>query len=382
MDPKEKFRLFKQTKHFCSAPWGLLQVKEAGEIDICVKSSIKHIGNIQHDNIDDILNNPERLSLKQDLLNDVETVSCKKCNQLENQGDGTNQYGHIRSEYNKLLKTVDIDYNNINEFVLGALDLHWSSVCDLKCITCWAKQSSSIAVEQNKQPRHTPSKNALELIDWIDKNQSTLQEVYLSGGEPTLIKYNLNLLQRLEKRNTLQIRVNSNMMWGQDNAILREILKFPNIVFTCSFDDRFDRFEYIRRGASWKKCIDNIKFLQSFSNVDIRINSVFSVLTGITIVDTIDYFSDMGIDNFTINQCSMDHTYLRCRNLPKLVKEISQKNIIAAKNKYFSNLNLVGQFNNCLAELDEKNSEDYKFYLDGIDKIANTNWKKLFKELQ
>lgn len=381
INSKEKFRLFKQTKHFCAAPWSLLLVKEAGEVSICVKNSKNEVGNLNDQSIEEILLNPDRQKLKETILADDVSSFCTRCLNLENKVDDLGDYNHIRGEYNRLAIPADINYYDPTEFVPVSLDLHWSSICDLKCVTCWSGQSSSIAIEQGVPIRHTPTKHALKLIDWIIKNQSSLTEVYLSGGEPTLIKYNLKLLQRLEKRNNLRIRVNSNLMWDQDNPIVLEILKFPNVLFTCSADDIEEKFNYIRRGASWEKFVKNLKFLQTFSNVKIRVNSVFFVLNGITITDTIDYLSDFGISDFTINMCGMGHTYLQNRNLPDNLKNISVEKINAAKKRYGDNLNLMGQFNNCLKELACDKEESYQPYLDKIDSIAGSNWREIFKEL-
>ena len=146
--------------------------------------------------------------------------------------------------------------------------------------------------------------------------------MYFSGGEPTLIKYNLNLLKQLEKRDDLLIRVNSNLMWDTDNSIVKEILKFPNVMFTCSADNLDQKFEYIRRGATWERFVSNLKYLSTFSNVKLRINSVFFVLSAFDLLDTIDYFyTHFEINDFTINQCGMGHTYFRCRNLSSNFKE-------------------------------------------------------------
>lgn len=340
------------------------------------------MGSIKQQSIEEILQSQGYITLREDLAQDKKTFNCEGCLQLENAGNKTDTYHYLRSNYNTLFQSADVDYQSSSEFVLGAVDLHWSSTCDLKCVTCWAGQSSSIANEQGLPVRHTPKELAENFIDFVHKNQHTLKEVYLSGGEPTLIKYNLKLLKKLEKRSDLLLRVNSNMMWDQDNSIIQEILKFPNVLFTCSADALGKKFEYIRRGASWEKFIHNLKFLQTFSNIEIRINSVFFVLQSTQLIETIEYFKNtMGIENFTINKCGMGHTYLRCRNLPDHVKKKVKQDIGLAIEKYSHDLNLVGQLNNCYRELERPKTEDYSDYLNGIDRIEGSNWQKVFEDL-
>lgn len=381
INPKNKFYLLKQNNKFCAVPWSLLYVHPDGKVSTCVYGN-DILGNLNRDSIEDILYNQKRANIKQNMLNEVASENCKLCLSLENNGNGQENYHYLRNNYNELLRDLDINYYNTNKFVLGALDLHWSSVCDLKCVTCWAKQSSSIAKEQGLPVLHLSNDRANAFIDWIVANQTTLKEIYLSGGEPTLIKYNLRLLEKIKKRFDLQIRVNSNLMWDQNNAIVNEILKFPNVLFTCSADSTGQKFEYIRRGGSWAKFLENLKFLQSHSHIRIRINSVFSVLTANDFVDTIDFFkNNLNITDFTVNQCGMGHTYLRARNLPAETKNKCQLTLEQAIEYYHSDLSLVGQLKNCLKELGYIGNESYVDFLENIDRLAGTDWKATFKEL-
>jgi hypothetical protein len=50
----------------------------------------------------------------------------------------------------------------------------------------------------------------------------------------------------------------------------------------------------------------------------------------------------------------MGQTHLRCRNLSTTAKQKVISNIEQAKNKYAYDLNLLGQFSNCLVELAER----------------------------
>ena len=161
----------------------------------------------------------------------------------------------------------------------------------------------------------------------------------MSGGEPTLIKHNLKLLKQIDKRPDLLIRVNSNMNWNQNNAILQEILKFPKVLFTCSIDGMESKFNYIRQGGNWDKTLENIKFLQQQPNVDLRANTVFFVLTAQELPSIIDYFmEDIGSIDHTVNQCAMGQDHLRCRNLPADIKSKVKQNLNTLFKKYENNL--------------------------------------------
>ena len=380
MDPKTKYQLFRQQKHFCTAPWNLLYVNVDGSIPSCTRGKV--LGNASDGPISDTLSNEKYQELRQDILADKITDNCKKCLQSENISSA-GKYTGLRNHYNKLGIHSSVDYLDTKQFKLSALDLHWSSLCDLKCVTCWAVQSSSIAREENKPVNHTPSAVADRVIEYVVSNQSELKEIYMSGGEPTLIKYNLKLLKQIEKRDDLQIRVNSNMQWRQDNAILQEILKFPNVLFTCSVDGMGDKFDYIRRGGNWHKTLANIKFLKTRSNVDLRANTVFFVLTAQELPAIIDYFMDeVGSIDHTVNQLAMGQDRLRCRNLPDEIKNTVREQLNQTFLKYEDNLNIAGNIKNCLIELDnDHDSDEYKKYFDKIDVLQGSNWRTLYPEL-
>ena len=380
MDPKTKYQLFRQRKHFCTAPWNLLYVGVDGSVRSC--SYGKVLGNSTQQDITQIQCNSKFKNLKQDILEDKVTDNCKECIHAENDTSAGN-FDSLRNHYNKTNIDSSVDYTDVNKFKLASLDLHWSSVCDFKCVTCWAVQSSSIAREENKPVNHTPTEVAERIIEYVVRNQKELKEIYMSGGEPTLIKHNLKLLRQIEKRPDLLIRVNSNMNWNQDNAILKEILKFPNVLFTCSVDGMGSKFNYIRQGGNWSKTLENIKFLKAQPNVDLRANTVFFVLTAQELPHIIDYFmEEIGSIDHTVNQCAMGQDHLRCRNLPMPIKDRVKENLNSLFKKYEDNLSIAGNLQNCLMELDKNgNGDEYKAHFDRIDSLRGSNWRELYPEL-
>jgi len=376
MDPKKKFYLFKQSQNFCSVPWNHIKVDVDGSVTTC-GPGLNYLGNTTKNEINDILTNSDLIEIRKTLLQDLPSSNCKECRTLENTNDYS--YKFLRDLYNPMFIKSTVNYNNPNEFVLNGIDLHWSSTCNLKCITCWAKQSSSIAQEQGLPINHTPAETAEKIIDYIVSNQHTLKEIYMSGGEPTLIKHNLNLLKRLRKDLDFTIRINTNLSFTRTNPIIEELKKFPRVLFTISADIADEKkFNYIRRGASWNVFLKNLEELKKL-HFTWRVNSVFFVATALYLPNTQEYFmNNFDIHNFTINQLGMDHNELRCRNLPQKVKQEVIDKLIAHKEKYSQ---LTGQIDNCLNEVQRPIEESYIKFFDGVDDHAGTNWRQVFLEL-
>jgi sulfatase maturation enzyme AslB (radical SAM superfamily) len=375
MDPKKKFYLFKQSKNFCAVPWNYVKVSMDSKVSTCVNGT-ELLGDVHDTPIEEILKNSTLNRIRDNLRNDRADKNCAECVPLENTG-----YSFLRGLYNPMFVRNDIDYGG-DEFRLSGIDLHWGSTCNLKCITCWAKQSSAIAQEQGVPILSVSATAANNIIDFVVSHQANMREIYLSGGEPTLIKHNVRLLQQLDKNTDCEIRINTNMMFELDNLVISELKKFPNVLFTISTDTAVpDRFNYIRRGADWNRFIANLRELSKM-HFRWRVNSVFSVGTALTLPETQEYFlHEFGIEDFTINQMSMGHTYLRGRNLPDTTKSQVIDRLTTHKEKYQHNTNLSGQLTNCLLELNNSATEDYSVYFDSIDALAGTRWRDIFQEL-
>jgi radical SAM protein with 4Fe4S-binding SPASM domain len=380
MDHKQKFFLFKQSKNFCAVPWNHVKIDVDGEVRTCVKGTTV-LGNINHDSIETILKSPQLAKIRQTLAKDLPAANCEKCRALDNQNQH-GSYRYLRDMYNDLFVKSTVDYTNPEDFELTGIDLHWSSTCNLKCVTCWARQSSAIAQELKIPIQNVSVDQADLMVDWIVQNQHNLREIYLSGGEPTLIKHNLRLLEQLAPRSDLLLRVNTNMTFDRNNRVIQQLLRFPSVLITASADATHDQFEYIRQGATWRQFVENLDWLTQ-THFQWRINSVFFVASAQRLLHTQNFFRQQyGFTDFTINQCGMEQHSLMARNLPDLVKQHTRNQFLQEIESRSADRNLVGQLENCIAELAQPaNAVDYREYFDSIDQRRGTLWRNAFPEL-
>jgi radical SAM protein with 4Fe4S-binding SPASM domain len=376
MDPKKKFYLFKQSETFCAVPWNHIKVEMDGRIVTCVNGQ-HELGHLKNNSIEEIVNDWPAQHVRDNTYKEYPNYNCRTCS-LQESDTG---YKFLRDLYNPMFKHADIDYSDKTAFQLNAIDLHWSSTCNLKCVTCWAKQSSAIAQEQGEPIQHTPDEQADTIIDLIVSRQHHMKEIYLSGGEPTLIKHNVRLLKQLDKSIDCTFRVNTNMMFEQNNPVITELLKFKNVLITISADATGNRFEYIRREANWHKFLNNLQFLKD-THFNIRVNSVFFVASALYLTDTQKFFHDgYGITDFTINQVTMGHTNIQCRNLSQDLKDKCAEKIINHKSDFPCNQNLIGQLDNCLGELQNPKEEDYQPFFESFADRVDVDWRDIFTEL-
>lgn len=378
MDPKRKFFLFKQSSHFCSVPWNHFEVFSDGNIKTCAKG--RSFGNINQEPLEQILGNNQIKSIKTNLLADKLDSNCVDCHQLTT----NNEHFDLRNHYNPMFKSFDIDYNDVDAFELHGIDLHWDNTCNFKCVYCNPKQSSLIAQEQNVPVTRLDLANIDKIINMVVKNQHKLKEIYLSGGEPLLIKHNLKLLSQISNTD-VPLRINSNIsVANEKNLIFLEIKRFKNVLWTISADTMGEKYNYIRSGGDWDIFIKNLNNITKLGH-GIRLNLVWFVGSAQSIFDTIEFFvKQYGITDITINQLS-GHPSMRVRNSPDLVKRSAKEKLNKLLESGLVDFKSNSWFNiaRCSKEL-ELPIEDpvgYMEYFTKLDQLRNTNWREIFPEL-
>ena len=345
MDPKFKFKLFKQNKNFCAVPWTNFQLYTNGDVKTCSHGKIVY-GNINENNIEKILQDEKMLKLKQDMLDDIPNINCVKC---QSRAIESEKFEYLKGHYNYLIKNEDVDYSDVTNFDLRFIDLHWSNICNLRCVMCHPGQSSLIAKDLDVVIPSITEENIQSITDMVVKNQNNLKEIYLSGGEPFYIPHNIKLLTLL-KNKKVPIGINTNMNWNNNNKMYEILKDFKNVQLTMSADAIENKFNYIRNGASWNKFIENIKMVKKETNFQLRVNTIFSVINANTIDQLIDYFyNNLDIKDITINILYIP-IEIDSRNYP----ENKKQNIIDKLYKLCStidNINLKNNIQNCIDQI-------------------------------
>ena len=378
MDPKKKFFLFHQSQHFCSVPWNHVEIFSNGDVRTCNKG--QEFGNIDHQPIEHILASDQIKNIKQDLLNDVLNDNCVTCHRLST----NTEHFDLRNHYNPMFKQFDIDYEDITAFELNGIDLHWDNTCNFKCVYCHALQSSSIAQEQGIPITRTDNENIDKIIALIEKNQNTMKEIYLSGGEPLLIKHNTKLLRKITNTQ-LPIRINSNISQAvSTNPVFTEIKRFKNVLWTVSADSMGKQFDYTRNGGNWDQFLHNLNTIKTLGH-QIRLNLVWFVGNVSGMAKTIEYFvREHNITDITINQLS-GANHLRARHAPAWLKQQSQEqlDILLKSGLIEAKTNTWYNIARCNRELEiaESDPVGYTKYFDHLDQLRGTNWRLIFPEL-
>ena len=299
--------------NWCPYPWNNLNTNTDGSLKLCCAILENHhftdkneTLNFGKDNIEKIWNSDYVQKIRQDLLDNKKPKACDVCWKLEDKKIKSSRIAILEENiYSKNLKVED--YPN-------SLELRLGNKCNLKCLTCWSVSSSSIYEERKKALNEKQS-----LPDWLSVNWNSetkyvdsqnydwynsekfdenfhkiakgLKRLYLTGGEPTLIKSNIKILKSLEqaKNKDCHISFTTNLsLWNEE--FYQQLEKFNNCEIQISIDGYGELNEYIRNPSDWLKIDSNLnRLIDLEAGKKIKIYTVFSILNFLWIDELIEY---------------------------------------------------------------------------------------------
>ena len=334
-------------RHFCTMPWNGLMYNFDGSVKNCIRSASK-IGNIKDAPIEHILHGPINVAKQKNILANQPAEGCHTCYDLERNKTDLAMISD-RIFYIKEFKHNSLDLYQPDQHSLQAIDVRWTNLCNFACVYCGPEFSSKWAAEIGKQLT-TPSQQQLDdFRQYIYAHASQLRHVYLAGGEPLLIKENLELLNQLNP--DVHLRINTNLS-KVDTGVFDAVCRFKNVHWTLSVETQTEEFEYIRFGGVWQDFLDNLNIIRRLDH-KISFNMLWFLLNYNSIFDCVEYFQELGFHNNSfIIGALLGPDYLNIRHLPddvlkllkdKLTDKISQQPGYLLEDSYKNMLHYITQ---------------------------------------
>ena len=378
MDSKE----YLTNRNFCPVPWTGLMYNFDGNIKNCIRSSAP-IGNIQDRPVEQIVNSIQNIKTRFDMIINEPGLRCSACYDLERDKKGLNIISD-RVFYLKELKSVPQEtYRQPNTFDLHTVDVRWSNLCNFTCVYCSPEFSSRWASELDIKIVTPEDERRQAFKEYIFEHAAQLKHVYLAGGEPLLMKENLEFLQLLKAVNPeVNLRINTNLS-KVDTHIFELVCEFKNVHWTVSVESIEQEYEYIRYGGRWIDFVDNLKVIQKLDH-RISFNMLHFLLNYQSIFECVDYLTDMGFHNnsFVIGAL-LEPDYLNIRNLPDNMLNLVKDELLSRINKQPGFL-LEDGYRNVLDYISqpyEKQLLNSFNKLKEMDLRRNIDSSKIFKEL-
>ena len=203
------------------------------------------------------------------------------------------------------------------------LDLRFGNSCNLKCISCYGGASSSIANEDKEMIQRgiiPISSQTFDNYNWYDEkvlsyfDNFPLSEVYLTGGEPMMVKHLPDLLARLDPSVTIRFNTNGTIFNPKINTLLK---KFKKVIMSISLDAVGAKIEYIRYGSIWKEIEHNVSYY--IDNYKTDITPCISVLNALYYDEIVEWAAVKKTkiyDNLLVMP-----EWLNLRNAPQSLKD-------------------------------------------------------------
>jgi len=244
---------------------------------------------------------------------------CEHCKSTEDAGGHSDRMSHLNMQGVTAPKELEKDTTAV-DVTPTQLEIYFSNTCNLKCIYCNSKFSSTIDNENRihgqfdygfeDNPGGAPiriygkieinpniKEDTDKLFAWLEEHIHELNKVMILGGEPFLQKETERMVELLERTSNpnLTLVVFSNLTvdtyrvqkWLARMWRLVEQGKLNNLQVVGSLDCWGPQAEYVRNGLDLKKYMENFEFILNKTRITPSINSALMALTIPTLPDLI-----------------------------------------------------------------------------------------------
>ena len=424
------------SKTFCVYPWMHQTTTPTGRIRFCC---VAHDVDVCHkdgtpmelgrETFQDAWNSDYVRNVRRRMIEGKPVKGCEVCYQQEATGKVSYRQRHnqewktrLSAEYIERIVDDSIEDDFRVEKMPSYLDLRLGNICNLKCRMCNPFNSVQIYNEWVALDKKTGKgysefwkKYGVQLSkcdQWyesenfwnsVEEHIPNLHKVYMTGGEPTLIKGNYRFLQKCREMglaHQIELFFNLNFTNLKD-AFIDAINDFRFTSINASFDGLGHVNDYIRSPSRWENLKNNFEKLLRMTGdgVGIGISPVIQAYNILDIVPLLDFAEDMMVKydkEILVDFLSCFHPpFLDLAMLPKNVKaeaiarleafkersrfyHSGKKKMFFMKNGIDSTISRLGS---CLDEEEPGLIGDFFDYTRTLDRQRNQSFAETFPDL-
>ena len=338
---------------FCVLPWMHVAVNPGGSFRVCCNSNPKTNRIIKdpdtgkeykifRDSIEDMWNSPTYREFRRQFLAGERPETCQRCFREEDAGIRSPRIG-----YNEKWFKDDLVLEEEAPVDIRYVDLRLGNLCNLKCRMCnpwsssmWVKDWNEVVDTAELTPNSPLSQEDMEYMDtmreWPDRKQTgvnfvdiahTIEEIYLTGGEPTLAKSQYKLFDYCIENDlaaNIKLKYNTNLT-NVPQEMVDYWRHFKSVQLNTSIDATGKRDRYIRYPSNWSKVEENFDKLNALPNVNIQSPCTVQVLNMCAMDELFDWIASKGIADDQIYLNILNHPEcMNIRTLPLQLKNIAR----------------------------------------------------------
>ena len=343
-------------------PFTGLATREDGAICACCRSH--PIGFIQDAPLEYHWNSEVMTRIRRQVLIGERPKECEPCFSLEDQGVESLRMRHIAGKipearinlYPNALTKMRHDFTM--PFEIPTMELKLNNLCNLACRMChpmdstswtdWGEVKEFYKAEGNimyaiVEEHNLESKPHLDKFqdnsEWwasLEKLLPHFRRVEFAGGEPLMDPQHYRILDMLAPYGSqIEIKYATNLSTlGKGGRNIFEYWpKFKSVAVNVSIDGISDSYEYIRSNARWPELLNNVKQIQSISNISRIVGAVTVQVSNVLILDKM---CELFLDKLGIIFHTHRVTYprlLSAQVLPRPLKELAVMRLEAIKSR-------------------------------------------------
>jgi MoaA/NifB/PqqE/SkfB family radical SAM enzyme len=365
----------------CSVPWLHTEINlQTNSIFPCCKYDGPSLGKPQ--DFIEVWAGKEYSQLRQDLANNIIRSECQACDVAEDSfsykkfKNTAYQYFNQGLSTNALPRVIHITLKN---------------TCNFACRMCHPASSSRL---------HELSKKSIFLNDFYKANIDNkfdikllsgifgnLQRLTITGGEPLIDEDCIDLLAMVEQEskrfNTLTLSSNLSVIHPKMFDALGKT--HANVNINVSIDGPDYIHEYIRYGCNWNNIATNLKKLKGIC-YGMGVNTTISAMNVGYLHELIEAVialeATAGIKFTHLMPTPVLESHLHAGNLPPDVKKLYKEKLIALNKNYeLPGANTLIQTGISLLDAPVKSNITVTRFLGEFDRIANTDYRRVYPEL-
>jgi molybdenum cofactor biosynthesis enzyme MoaA len=286
-----------KSKTFCVMPWNSLATNASGFYRVCCNSTPQKnvildkngtpMKIFQH-TPSEVWNSLTYTKIREQMINGERPEMCERCFKEEDSGIES-----ARVNWNKKWYNENREYAVKEVLNIQYVDLRLGNLCNLKCRMCnpysssqWVEEWNSVVSKAELVPNFPiKDEEALRLskLDWptniktwdsLIEIADTIEEVYLTGGEPTLAIEQYKLFDILIEKNLskkIKLKYNTNLT-NIPKKMIDYWENFKRIQINASIDAYGDLNRYIRYPTAWASVEKNIGQFVSMTNIEVQLH--------------------------------------------------------------------------------------------------------------
>lgn len=237
----------------------------------------KQIHHIKKSDISTWHQHADIIQTKNTLNQDQWPDQCGHCKVYEEQGRQDSMRGNANQAYQHY---TDDDIT---------LEIRPGNTCNFACATCWPEASSRVIQFYHRAglaDMDSIDSSRIDDFNFLLPISKRIKDVVLLGGEPFYDKSCQKFLSWAEENLTATI-----MIFTNGSVVDFDFLKNyqGKLVLIFSLDAVGKPAEFIRYGTEWEQVEKNYQLVRNCSNVETRVNIVFSAYNLFYIRDLIDF---------------------------------------------------------------------------------------------